>query len=280
MYQSVVLGCVNISVPLLEGMALAGRHGFQGIELPPDLAAEVGLEKVQEEMKRQGLKNGGFILPQAYASPDEGEFRQGAETLKRQAEISAKLGGKGCCIWIIPSHDTMSYQERFEFLSERLRVYANILKDNGISLGLEFIGPQKARVGKPFAFVHTLPQMLELCKAIGTGNCGLLLDAHHCYTAGHDMSIVGTLKKEDIVLVHVNDAVPGYALADQPDSPRCLPGESGIIDLKTFMSKLQEIGYDGPVAPEPFSEKLKEIGDPDKILDTVKQAMDAIWPSR
>ena len=42
MYKSVVLGCVNVDVPLLEGIALAGRHGFQGIEVPPDGAALTG----------------------------------------------------------------------------------------------------------------------------------------------------------------------------------------------------------------------------------------------
>lgn len=278
MYKSVVLGCVNVSVPVLEGIELAARHGFEGLEINPEQAAEAGVDKVRELLDRHHLKNAGFALPLAYKATDMDEFKKGAETLKRQAEISAKLGGKGCCTWVTPWHQTMTYEEQFQFMVERLSVYAGILKDFGISLGLEFIGPEKARKDRPHDFAHNIPQMLELCDAIGTGNCGLLLDAHHCYTAGHDMSEVRGLKNEQIVLVHVNDAVPGYALADQPDSPRCLPGESGVIDIKTFMNALKEIGYDGPVAPEPFSDTLKELGDPDKILDVVMDSMNKIWP--
>lgn len=118
--------------------------------------------------------------------------------------------------------------------------------------------------------------MLELCGAVG--NCGLLLDTHYCYTAGHDMSEVGRLRKEQIVLVHINDSLPGIAREDQPDSPRCLPGESGVIDMGAFMGGLKEIGYEGPVVTEPFSERLRAMTDRDEILDAVIESMKAVWP--
>ncbi len=278
MYQSVNLGVINVHVPLLQGIELAGKHGFQGIQLPPDAVEEAGKEKVGEALKKYGMAYAGFNLPGAYKDPDGAEFQKGGELLKRQAELASSLGCKGCCMWIIPSHETMTYEQQFEFMAQRLSAYGKILKDFGIALGLEFIGPEGARKGKPYEFVHNIPQMLELCQAVGTGTCGLLLDAHHCYAAGHDMKEIYNLKKEQIVLVHVNDAMPGIPREETKDSPRCLPGESGVIDIATFMDALKTIGYEGPVEAEPFSQKLEAMSDPDAILDVVKGSMDRIWP--
>lgn len=279
MYKSVVLGCVNVDVPLLEGIALAGRHGFQGIEVPPDGAALIGEDKVRDALAQWGLNNAGFALPLAYKAADKAEFEAGAEQLKTMAETAARLGGKGCYTWITPWHETMTYQQHFDFMVERLRRYAAILKEFGIALGLEFVGVQKARDTHPNPFIYNIPQMLELCDAIGTGNCGLLLDCHHCYTAGHDMKDVYGLKKEQIVLVHVNDAVAGYTLPEQPDNPRALPRETGVLDIDTFMDALVKIGYEGPVAVEPFSPKLKAMEDNDAKLDLTMEALNSIWPA-
>lgn len=276
MYKAVSYGVINLNVPLLGGIELAAKHGFEGLEINPDQAVEAGVETVQEQLKKYHMRNAGFGLPLEYKAADRAEFVRGAERLKRQAEVAAKLGAKGCCTWILPFHDTMTYDEQFGFLAERLSVYAKILKGAGIKLGLEFVGPETVRRNQPHDFVHNIPQMMELCGAVG--NCGLLLDAHHCYTAGHAMSEVRRLRKEQIVLVHINDSLPGLSLEDQPDSPRCLPGESGVIDIESFMGGLIEIGYEGPVVTEPFSERLKELTDRDAVMDAVIKSMNAVWP--
>lgn len=278
MLQGVNLGVCNVHVPLLEGIELAGKHGFKGLDMGAKDVLETGVEKVREALKKYDLQYSGFNIPGVYKDPDEAVFKEGAEQLKREAEAVSKLGGKTGIMWIIPSQDERTYEQEFEFISNRMRVYAGILKDNGINLALEFIGPVAARKRGRYEFVHNIPQMLELCKAIGTGNCGLLLDAHHAYTAGHDMKDVYDLKKDQIKLVHVNDARPGVPREELTDNPRCLPGESGVIDIKTFMDALKTIGYEGFVEAEPFSEKLGAMTDPDEILNEVKKSMDGIWP--
>ena len=37
---------------------------------------------------------------------------------------------------------------------------------------------------------------------------------------------------------------------------RRLPGATGVIDIAGFLQTLREIGYDGPVTPEPFEKRL------------------------
>jgi sugar phosphate isomerase/epimerase len=38
-----------------------------------------------------------------------------------------------------------------------------------------------------------------------------------------------------------------------------MPGETGVIDIAGFLKALAAIGYDGPVTPEPFNPKLREL---------------------
>jgi sugar phosphate isomerase/epimerase len=46
---------------------------------------------------------------------------------------------------------------------------------------------------------------------------------------------------------------------EQLDDVRCLPGASGLIDINAFLSALAAIGFDGPVAVEPFDRRLESL---------------------
>jgi len=62
------------------------------------------------------------------------------------------------------------------------------------------------------------------------------------------------------------------------DLVRRLPGETGVIDIVGFLKALKEIGYDGPVTPEPFDKSLKEMPK-DEAVRKVGKAMDKVWQS-
>jgi sugar phosphate isomerase/epimerase len=81
------------------------------------------------------------------------------------------------------------------------------------------------------------------------------------------------------VVVHVNDAPAGIARDDQIDTVRTLPMETGIIDLVGFMRALQEVGYDGPVMPEPFSRRINDLAatDPETAAREAARSMDTLW---
>jgi sugar phosphate isomerase/epimerase len=118
--------------------------------------------------------------------------------------------------------------------------------------------------------------MLALGAAIGTGNVGLLLDVWHCYTAHVTLDDLKQLSKEDVVYVHINDAPAGIDTDDQIDNVRALPGETGVIPLPEIVGILNDIGYDGPVTPEPFSKKLNEMA-PEEAACTISKMLDKIW---
>ena len=117
--------------------------------------------------------------------------------------------------------------------------------------------------------------MLELCRALGTGNAGLLLDSWHWYTSGGTVDDLRKLKNQDVVYVHINDA-PDKPVGEQIDNQRRLPGETGVIDLVSFLGALKNIGYDGPVTPEPFSDKVRNA--PAELAATLAGGyLDTVW---
>jgi sugar phosphate isomerase/epimerase len=60
------------------------------------------------------------------------------------------------------------------------------------------------------------------------------------------------------------------------DSPRKLPGETGVLRIADFMGGLREAGYTGPVVAEPFEAKLSEMGFK-QALDTTMEAINRVW---
>ena len=132
------------------------------------------------------------------------------------------------------------------------------------------------RQGKEHEFIYDMPGMLRLCDDIGTGNVGLLLDCWHLYTSHGAVEDVVALRPEQVVYVHVNDAPEGVPIDEQIDNVRALPGETGVIDITTFLQALRDIGYDGPVMVEPFSDRVRQMS-PDEACATTAAALGQVW---
>jgi sugar phosphate isomerase/epimerase len=118
--------------------------------------------------------------------------------------------------------------------------------------------------------------MQQLCRDIGMGNLGILLDAYHWHTAHGTLEQLAALSDADIVDVHVNDALPGVAVDELLDQVRALPGETGVIDLKGFLSNLARIGYTGPVMVEPFSKRVNAMAPADAVRATA-DTLHQVW---
>jgi sugar phosphate isomerase/epimerase len=193
--------------------------------------------------------------------------------------VGRDLGCTRTATWCPPASDERTYEENWRWHVARFRPIAEVLDEYGCRFGIEFIGPQTLRSKRKYTFVYTLQGMMELAAAIGTGNVGLLLDAWHLYTSGGSVEDLDSIVAQDVVTVHVNDAPAGVPLAEQVDNVRCLPMETGVIDLPAFMRKLADMGYDGPVTPEPFSQRINEIAgrDPLQAAQVVAGYMDKMW---
>jgi len=274
MYPALSPGAMGVSVPFEQAARLAAEAGFKGVSVDLD-AAQSDPDAVRRVLEANKLLPAAWGLPVDFRR-EEQAYREGLARLPALAKAARQVGADRCSTWILPFSDTLTAAENFELHRSRLRPCAEVLAEHGCRLALEFVGPKTARQGHAHEFVHTQDGMLELCQAIGTGNVGLLFDSFHWYTSHGTRDDIRRLSDALVVDVHINDAAEGRGPEEQIDNERRLPGESGVIDLAGFLGGLKEIGYAGPVTPEPFSPRLRQMP-PEEAIHTVAEALLGVW---
>lgn len=281
MFKTLNAGAIGIrNLSLEDTIQLAKETGFSGIDFDikaaTQLAQDNGIDYVKKLFSDHGIQPGAWGPPVDWRG-DTDTWQSDLKSLPQHAETAAELGALRAATWIMPSSADRAFDENYEFHSQRLGGIAEVLKPYHIRFGLEFIGPQTLRPSDKHEFVYTMEDMLGLCKDIGTGNMGLLLDAWHLYTSGGDLPDMDKLSNHDIVTVHVNDAPEGLTMAEYDDHDRRLPMETGVLPLAGFMKKLIAIGYDGPITPEPFSKRVNAIEDPTEAAELTASYMAKLW---
>ncbi len=281
MYKAVAFRPLGIALALEPAARMASRLGFEGVHINLTDEIDMGAQRLRALLEELRLRPAGFGLPVDFRGDDEA-FRKDLALLEPRVAAAAAAGFERCSTYIFSWSDELDFKANFDLHRSRLGECARVLAAHGCRLGLEFLGPKTLRDGHRYEFIHTLDGMLELADAIGTGyagNVGLLLDAWHWYTARHTVEDITRCSEQQIVTVHVNDAPAGIPIDEQKDTVRCLPAESGVIDLAAFMGALRTIGYPGPVIVEPFSERVKRMS-PNEALAATRASLDAIWPEK
>lgn len=270
------MGALGHRVGLETQVALAARHGWQGIDLPIADAERMAVERspdaVAELLAEAGLRLGGWGLPLDWRREYD---RAALDQLGEQAALAQRLGCVRAYTWVMPASDERPFRENFAYHVAQLGPIAQALAERGCRLGLEFIGPRTMRADHRYGFVYSLEGMLSLAHAIGA-SAGLLVDSYHWYASLGAPCDIRALRAEDVVYVHINDAPAGVAVESQLDQVRRLPGATGVIDLSGFLGALREIGYDGPVTPEPFERSLDDLS-PDEASRTTLDHLLRVW---
>ncbi len=276
MFANLNPGAISIRADFDTTLDLAQRFGWAGCDLPVAealrLAGESSADEVAARFAAAGIRPGGWGLPLDWRKP---YAREQLGVLDRQAALAERLGCTRTYTWLLPSSDERPWRENFAWNVQQLGPVARVLAERGCRLGLEFVGPRTMREGKRYGFIHSPEAMLCLAEAIGPST-GLLVDSYHWYTALGTTADLRSLRAEDVVYVHVNDAPEGIPVEQQLDQVRKLPGASGVIDIAGFLQALREVGYDGPVTPEPFEKQLAAMN-PDEACRVAREHMQKIW---
>jgi len=277
-YKNLAGGHIGLRANQQQALEYAVKYGFGGITPSPGEFENKSTAEIREwvaTMKAKGVRYGTAGLSVEYRR-DEGRFKTDLAKLLKEANVMNQLGVTRVATWISPGHRELTYLQNFELHKARFREIAKVLKDNGIRLGLEFVGPRTSRMRSRFAFICTQDEAMELVEAIDTGNVGLLMDSWHWYTSHGTVDELLQLSNKDIVHVHVNDAPPDIPVDEQRDNRRRLPTTTGVIDLKGFVNALVKIGYDGPVECEPFDQELRKMPDDAKLKKTI-ESLNHLW---
>jgi sugar phosphate isomerase/epimerase len=180
---------------------------------------------------------------------------------------------------LLPFHETWPFGQALDEHVRRFGEMLPILADHGLSLGLEYVSPLSRRAPYAHHFVHDLKGTLQLMEAVDANNLGLLLDSLHWHCAGETKYQLMQLQPEQVVLVHINDALD-RPLEEQVVGERTLPATTGVIHITAFMDALRHIGYDGPVTCEPMSNAIEALksNNEDENTSAVTRAMDKVMP--
>jgi sugar phosphate isomerase/epimerase len=260
---------------------LARRHGFSGVEFSIEEVAQL-VEAQGFESVAQLFETAPKVLPVTFGLPvewrkDEATFREGLEKLPALAKLAQDLDCTRCLTWVLPDsgEPVAEYSARS---TQRFGEIGAVLSEQGVRFGLEFLGPAHFRTNPQNVWFYNIAGALQVVEEIEDRfelqNMGLLIDCWHWYTAGDMLMDLAAVPLEKIVHVHINDA-PQIAVENQIDNVRLLPGASGVIDIVGFLSTLNALGYDGPVAVETFSEELKTLP-PDEAAARAAEAIDRV----
>ena len=260
-YMDLSCGRIGVKATFPEALDLAIRHGFEAVD--PDAKhfgqlSDSQISELLEEMKTRKLRFGPASLPVDFRK-DDPTFYDGLKVLPEACKALQRAGVWRVSTYVLSFDRNLSYLQNFRSHAYRLRACAQILKDHGQKLGLEYLGPMTLWRRERHAFIHSLNETKELIAAIGTGNMGIQLDSWHWFTADETVADLLTLRNEDIITVDLNDAPQGIPLDKQIDSARELPAATGVIPIKSFLDTLRKIGYDGPVHAEPFNAALRAL---------------------
>jgi len=281
MFKNLNLGALGFKASFPVSVELACLGGFEGIDLNVqelmELLKEKSAAQINEILKEKGLRWGGWALPMRIGG-DEEAFQRGLKSLPDIAEKAHRLGCLRAYTWIRPFSDELTFEENFNLHVKRIRDVAEILEKYDCVLGVEFVATRTLRLGHKYEFIHDMDGLLDLRKTVGADNVGILLDSWHWYTSHGTVDQILKLKGADVIYVHINDAPAGMPVEEQIDNVRRLPGETGVIDISGFLKALKKIGYNGPVTPEPFDKRLKEMPIRDAVLK-VGEAVNKVWCS-
>ena len=278
MFKNLCPPAIGIQTGMRESLKLAKSAGFEGLELDIDEASRLtkqhSIDYVRDLWAESGLKMGGWEFPIDWKGGDA-EFQDGLKEFPTLAQLAADLGCHRTTTQVF-NWSNAPFNENWDFHIRRLKPAAEILKDYGHSLGLEFIGPAASRRMHRFSFAYDMNVVLDLAATIGTGNVGLLFDTWHWYTCRSTLDDVRRLTKNEVIYVQINDAPAGINPDDQLDDERCLPGETGVIPAAEILQILYQIGYDGPVTPEPCNDEVEAMP-PNAAAKISLESLDKVW---
>ena len=261
MTMDLTCGSIGVSANQREAIELATRHGFESVAADGHFLASQSddqLAELKASMRSRNLAFGAAGLPVEFRQ-DDTRFRDSLKDLPRFATGLQRGGVSRVATWLNPADGKLTYLQNFRQHTSRLGEVAQVLRDHGVRLGLEYVGPKTGWTSRRYPFVHTLAELRELIAAIKADNVGYVLDSWHWWHAGDTAADILSLKGAEVIAVDLNDAPTGTPKDQLMDNHRELPCATGLIDVGAFLSALNQIGYDGPVRAEPFNDAVNKM---------------------
>lgn len=222
---------------LPQQIDVAARAGYEGIEpWTSDVSRFVqsggSLKDLGKKCKDQGLKVYGGIGFAPWAVDDDAQRAKGLETLKREMDQLAEMGGTH--IAAPPSGvNKAGVKLDLDRAGERYRAILEIGRQTGVIPQLEIWGAS--------ANLSNLAQACYVAAKAGHADACILSDVFHMYKGGSDAAGMALLSPRAVHCLHVNDYPASPDRQTITDAQRIWPGD-GIAPLKEILAALASNG--------------------------------------
>lgn len=267
-------GATTMRASLLEDVRVCREVGFEYFELRDNKLKDLLRTRSLNEIR--AFIEDFAVQPIAMNSLEKATLRnreEFCEVLDRARTLCEYSSTLGCPLLIVvPSFlETSSlWPSREEVKRDAcstLYKLEEVARPYGVKIAFEFLGFANSSVNT-LSFCH------EIVEELNNPNIGITIDAFHFFLSNESLSVLDTIDPKRIFLIHIADAedVPRSQLTD---AHRTIPGD-GVIPLKSFVRKLQEIGYQGVFSIELFNPKYWGQ-DPRKVASLCYQRMKELF---
>jgi 4-hydroxyphenylpyruvate dioxygenase len=231
-----------------EKLGAAAEAGFQGVEIfendltyfdgrPEDvrkLASSLGLEIIALQPFRD------------FEGLPEPARSKAFDRARRKFELMGRLGTPLLLVCSSISPDATDDMSR---VAADLHDLGELAREFGVVVGFEALAWGR--------HINDYRQAWEAVSHADHANVGLILDSFHLLARRLPIDDIEQIPAERIVLVQTADA-PGIEmdLLLLSRHYRCFPGQ-GDLPVAAMMRKLDEIGYQGPISHEIFSDDFR-----------------------
>lgn len=260
--------CLNSSTiqptPLLEKIRIAGRLGFDAVELWNDEITEFEEHSSLGELKRMisdaGLRVASVIALGNWLTSEGETYRRALDECRRKMDQAAALGSP--TIVASPPQEVVEQTRAVERYSELLRLG----RRHGVKPALEFLGFVDG--------IKTLAAAQAIAEATRDPDAAIVADVYHMLRGGGSLDDLLQIKGDQIAIFHLDDMPAKPPFLEQTDHDRVLPGD-GVVDLKRVLSHLRTIDYQGVLSLELFNKTLW-AHDPDDVCRKGLERMRAL----
>ncbi|MFK8111038.1 MAG: TIM barrel protein [Rubripirellula sp.] len=217
---------------------------------------------------------GGFPLNVDLDSDDEA-FTSQVGGLHPVADFAKGLGASRAYVCVPAATDRLPYHEYFDVQRNRLDQIAEVLAAREIKMAVGFASGKELEEGKEFPFIRNVEGFLALINALSSSNAGALIDTWDWVVGDGAMDQFNELTVEKIVAVRLASVPDDVDTSKAETNQRVVPVLNGPLDHVKIISRLKEIGFDGPVSPSASSQCYKGQTR-ESLVQRAQQAVDAI----
>ena len=240
-------------LPLEEEIEVTAKAGYNGIEpwmgnVHRYVEAGKSLGDLKKRIADLGLAVESAIGFPQWAVDDDKQRAEGLQSMKRDMDLIAKLGGTH--IAAPPAGINRTPGMDLRKVAERYRAALQLGRTMGVVPQLEIWGFAKT--------LGTVPEAIFVATAADHADACLLLDAFHMYKGGSGFRCLNQLNGAAMHAFHINDYPADPPHEEINDSHRIYPGD-GVCPLTDVLRTMHATGFRGALSLELFNnEYLKQ----------------------